>query len=217
MVLLCCTSVSTMLTYTMGSLRKPTHRYTALLFSSNSMLERVKVVYRGCFPKSLVRVFCEETWRFASQSGPRVLAKMAWPARVPTLVGLAVAPEARAAYGTYRRAARQVAARPRRRRAEPSMSPKRLQTESCASGARRSQRGAGRLGNGRRRGVSMLRTCAARSGVLLYAHGRYAMSCGFCMCSKSMCPSNVLKASAREDCARLEGCVGACERFQKSF
>ena len=70
---------------------------------------------------------------------------------------------------------------------------------------------------GMRRGVGMLRACVARSGVLLYVHGRYAMSCVFCMCSKSVCPSNVLKASAREDCARLDGCVGACERFQKSF
>ena len=63
----------------------------------------------------------------------------------------------------------------------------------------------------------MLRACVARSRVLLYAHGRYACSCGFCLCSKSMRPSNVLKARAREDCARLDGCVGACARFQKSF
>ena len=29
----------------------------------------LKVVYRDCCTKSLVRVFCEETWRFACQSG----------------------------------------------------------------------------------------------------------------------------------------------------
>ena len=184
----------------------------------------LKVVYRGSCTKSLVRVFCEETWRFACQSGPRVLAKMARPARVPTVVGLAVAPEARGACGTYRRPARQVVARLRGQRAEPLVSAMRCRTHFCASALRRCQRGGdqawewpGRLRHGMRRGVGMLRACAARSGVLLYAHGRYACSCGFCMCSKSMCPSKVLKASVREDCARLEGCVGACERFQKSF
>ena len=52
-------------------------------------VDHLKVVYRSSFPKSLVRVFCEETWRFACQRAASRLAKMARPAMLPTVVGLA--------------------------------------------------------------------------------------------------------------------------------
>ena len=57
---------------------------------SDAKYNGFKVVYAGCLQKSHVRVFCEETWRFSCQSGPRVVAQMARPVRLPTVVGLAV-------------------------------------------------------------------------------------------------------------------------------
>ena len=132
-------------------------------------------------------MFCEETQRFACQSGPRVLAKMARPARQPTVVGLAVALEALGADGTYRRAARQVAARPRGRSAEPAMSPMRCRTHSCASSVRRSQRGGeqawerpGRLRRGMRRGMGIY---APRMHWLRWTHDvpRWTV-CGLLLC-----------------------------------
>ena len=155
------------------------------------------MVYRGSFLKSLVRVFCEETQRFACQSGPRVLAKMAWPARVPMVVGLAVAPEARGSYGTYRRAARQAAARRRGRKVGPWMSAMRLRRPFGASCSRRCQCGGeeawewpGALRHGMRRRMSMIRACVSCAGVPMYRGGRYAGSCVVCMWSMSLCCSS---------------------------
>ena len=79
---------------------------------------KVKVVYSGSLQKSLVRVFCEETLRFACQSGSARLAKMAGPAMLSTEVGPGMALHNRVQGGTYRGTARQVAAGSRGRRAE---------------------------------------------------------------------------------------------------
>ena len=150
------------------------------------------------------RVFCEETWRFACQSGPRVVAKMARPAMLPTVVGLTVALEALVSCGTYRRAASQMAPRRRGRSDEPLLSPMRCTTLSCASSVRRCQRGGeqawewpGRWLRGMRRGMGMIRACVGHARVMMYRGGACAGSCRVCMWSMGLCCSKLVYKSIK--------------------
>ena len=152
--------------------------------------------------KSPVRVFCEETLRFACQSGSPRLAKMAGPAMLPTEVGPGMAQENRYPGGTYRGAARQVAAGSRGRRAQVVVSRMHLRTQLCASSSRRSQRGGeptwerpGCLRCGMRRGMGMIRACVGHARVMMYRGGACAGSNGVCMWFMSLCCSKLVYES----------------------
>ena len=156
----------------------------------------LKVVYWGFCTKSLVRVFCEENLRFACQSGPRPLAKMARPAMLPTVMGLAVAPKGLRSQRSYRRAAPQVAARSRGRCVGLVCSAMRKTTEFRASCSPWFQMGGeqpwewpGRLDLGMRPGMGLLRTCVSCAGVMLCRGEACAGSCGVRMCFMSLCSS----------------------------
>ena len=147
-------------------------------------------------------MFCEEKLRFPCQSGPRALSKMARPFRLPTVVGLAVALEALGPCGRYRRAARQVAARPRGQSAEPLVSAMRSRTLFSASSVRRCQRGGeqawewpGRLRRGMRRGMGMICACVGHARLMMYRGGACAGSCRVCVWSMGFCCSTLVYES----------------------
>ena len=154
-------------------------------------------VLQGSGRKSSVRVFREETCCFSCQRGPRSSPKWHGPATLPTEGGLGMALELSAGGGTYRRAARQAAARRRGRKVGPWMSAMRLRRPFGASCSRRCQCGGeeawewpGALRHGMRRRMSMIRACVSCAGVPMYRGGRYAGSCVVCMWSMSLCCSS---------------------------
>ena len=160
------------------------------------------MVDRGFYTNSLVGVFCEETLRFACQSGSARLAKMAGPAMLSTEVGPGMGLQNRDQGGTYRGTARQVAAGPRGRRAEVVVSGMRLRTQIGASSSRRSQRGGepawerpGCLRCGMRRGMGMIRACVGHARVMMYRGGACAGSNGVCMWFMSLCCSKLVYES----------------------
>ena len=146
------------------------------------------MVLQGSGRKSSVRVFREETCCFSCQRGPRVLAKWHGPRTLPPEGGSGAVLEAPVPGGTYRRAARQAAARRRGRKVGPVMSAMRLRRPFGASCSRRCQCGGeearewpGALRHGMRRRMSMMRACVSCAGVPMYHGGRYAGSCVVCM------------------------------------